>query len=272
MLILDDISEKEQLEYLIGGHIGNGSRVIVTTRDEAVLRGTDIDGATFIKYEVDVLSLEQALELFRLKTDKENPFPEDYVKDVVEYVGRNPLAIKVFGSHLRSMRNPCIDNWKMELDKLKEIPHDKILEKLKISYDALGETEKKIFLDIACFFKGMEREFVESILNKCDFHRTTGRNGFGYFANIGIDALIDKSLITLDGETNSLDMHDLMQQMGWEIVRRESEEPGNRSRLWNSKDTYHVFENDTVSTTALFFSSMMERKSYNLCDCFRGVL
>ena len=44
-------------------------------------------------------------------------------------------------------------------------------------------------------------------------------------------------------------MHDLGQQMGWEIVRQQSiKEPGKRTRLWTAKDVYHVFKNSTVST------------------------
>ncbi|GAY32872.1 hypothetical protein CUMW_274300 [Citrus unshiu] len=35
-------------------------------------------------------------------------------------------------------------------------------------------------------------------------------------------------------------MHDLLQEMGQTIVREESEEPGNRSRLWDRKDVYDV--------------------------------
>jgi hypothetical protein len=43
-------------------------------------------------------------------------------------------------------------------------------------------------------------------------------------------------------------MHDLLQEMGKEIVRRESPtEPGRRSRLWFYNDILHVLKNNTVS-------------------------
>ena len=43
-------------------------------------------------------------------------------------------------------------------------------------------------------------------------------------------------------------MHDLLQEMGQEIVRRESpEEPGCRSRLWLCEDVLHILKNDTIS-------------------------
>ena len=43
-------------------------------------------------------------------------------------------------------------------------------------------------------------------------------------------------------------MHDLLQEMGWEIVRRESERKlGRRSRLLICDDVLHVLKTETVS-------------------------
>ena len=43
-------------------------------------------------------------------------------------------------------------------------------------------------------------------------------------------------------------MHDLLQEMGRQIVRRQSpQEPGNRSRLWEEADVCHVLSQNTVS-------------------------
>ena len=58
---------------------------------------------------------------------------------------------------------------------------------------------------------------------------------------------MDKSLITID-DHGILWMHELLQDMGQEIVRRESpKEPGGRSRLWIYKNVIHVLKNNTVS-------------------------
>jgi hypothetical protein len=58
---------------------------------------------------------------------------------------------------------------------------------------------------------------------------------------------MEKSLITID-QARTLWMHDLLQEMGREIVRRESpKEPGRRSRLWLYEDVLHVLKNNTVS-------------------------
>ena len=61
---------------------------------------------------------------------------------------------------------------------------------------------KDIFLDIACFFKGWEIDYVVKILNAC-----------GLCPGFGIPRLVNKCLITVD-KFGRLSMHDLIQQMG----------------------------------------------------------
>ena len=47
-------------------------------------------------------------------------------------------------------------------------------------------------------------------------------------------------------------MHDLMEDLGKEIVRQESSyEPGKRSRLWFYKDILQVLQQDTVRSPTL---------------------
>ena len=73
----------------------------------------------------------------------------------------------------------------------------------------------------------------------------------GFDAEIGISVLMDKSLITI--ELGELQMHDLLQEMGREIIRRESVELGKRSRLWLCEDLLHVLTNKTVRMSKLEF-------------------
>ena len=61
-----------------------------------------------------------------------------------------------------------------------------------------------------------------------------------------LETLNDKSLITILGR--KLCLHDLLQEMGWRIVCRESfQEPGRHSRLWLCEDIFHVPKKNTVS-------------------------
>ena len=85
-------------------------------------------------------------------------------------------------------------------------------------------------MDVACFFKGDNRDFVSRIL--------------GPHAEHAITTLDDRCLITVS--ENMLDVHDLIQQMGWEIIRQECpEDPGRRSRLCDS-NAYHVLTGNKV--------------------------
>ncbi|KAK9995184.1 hypothetical protein SO802_024887 [Lithocarpus litseifolius] len=104
---------------------------------------------------------------------------------------------------------------------------------LKISVDGLDDTQRDLFLDIAFLFKGMNNYCIRDTLES-----------LGHYA-YDIDVLQDKSLITIDSN-GALWMHDLLKEMGRDIVRRESpEEPGKRSRLLSYKDVLHVLKTNT---------------------------
>lgn len=93
-----------------------------------------------------------------------------------------------------------------------------------------------MFLDIACFFKGMDIDEVIEILKNCGDH-----------PQIGVDILIERSLVTVDSMHNKLGMHDLLQEMGRNIVFQESpKDPGRRSRLWYQKDIDQVLTKNKV--------------------------
>ena len=53
--------------------------------------------------------------------------------------------------------------WKSAIDKYERIPNKEIHKVLEISYEGLDETEKDIFLDIACFFKRISRRSMSLI-------------------------------------------------------------------------------------------------------------
>ncbi|XP_061354746.1 disease resistance protein RPV1-like [Gastrolobium bilobum] len=230
LIVLDDVDHREKLKYLAAKHdcLGPGSRVIVTTRDKHVLS----EGVDEI-YEVKGLSLHHAVKLFSLnafnKTYPETGF-EMPSKMVVDHANGNPLALKVLGSVLHS-RNE--QQWDSALRKLMKVPNAEIQNVLRWSYDGLDDEEKNMFLDIACFFRGENKEDVMRLLDV-----------FGFFADIGIRNLLDKALITFS-DANEVCMHDLIQEMGKEIVHQESiKDPGRRSRLWDPEEIYDVLKNN----------------------------
>ena len=113
LIVLDDVSNSKQLEYLIGNRFNQGqrfsygSRIIVTTRDAKVLRAIEAHEA----YEVKQLDNNEALQLFNLITFRGNAPKvfKELSKKAVRYAGYTPLAIKVLGSHLRTLRSPSKD-------------------------------------------------------------------------------------------------------------------------------------------------------------------
>uniref|UniRef100_A0A2C9ULW0 ADP-ribosyl cyclase/cyclic ADP-ribose hydrolase n=2 Tax=Manihot esculenta TaxID=3983 RepID=A0A2C9ULW0_MANES len=229
LIVLDDVSDLEPIEFLIGKQVvfGPGSRIIVTSRDKQLLKNT---GAKI--YEVKKLNDDEALQLFSFHAFKQNLVKKEYMqlaRKAIGFADGNPLALKVLGSNLF---DKTTEAWEDKLEKLKDIPDRKIQEILRISYDDLDQDEREIFLDIACFFKRWDKNRAISILEGC-----------GFFAKCGISRLIDKSLISIS-KGNRLEMHDLIQQMGKDIVG-EAKEIGKRSRLYNSKDIYKVLTKDT---------------------------
>lgn len=232
LIVLDDVNSSMQLQELLvdSRHLfGQGSKIIVTSRDRQVLK----NGVDEI-YEVERLDHDEALQLFSVNAFSQNHPSQEFMqlsKSVIYYAKGNPLALKVLGCFLCEKRK---QEWEIALNELRRTSNVGIKNILRLSYDGLETEDKEIFLDIACFFKGEDVYFVEKILDGC-----------GFYVDLGINVLIDKSLITISN--NKLWMHEMLQEMGWEIVQEESiEEPGNRSRLWHHEDVYHVLTKNSV--------------------------
>ncbi|KAL3007977.1 hypothetical protein AAZX31_07G007000 [Glycine max] len=215
------------LEYLCKefGDLHHESRLIITTRDKQLLVGK-----VECIYKVKKLKSPESLELFCLEAFKrKHPHKgyESLSESAVKYADGVPLALKVLGSYLHTKN---INFWKCTLEKLSEYPNEKIQNVLKESYTGLDDLEKNIFLDIAFFFKEKKKDHVIRILDACDFAATSG-----------IEVLEDKALITVSN-SNIIQMHDLMQKMGLEIVREECKgDPGQRTRL-KDKEAREVIE------------------------------
>nr|XP_023911119.1 disease resistance-like protein DSC1 [Quercus suber] len=226
LLILDDVDESKQIETLFGNcdWFALGSRVLITTRDSHLLNNL---GKVCTTYKVTELDNREALELFNQHAFGGNKLEEDYSKlanQVIQYANGLPLALTIIGSDLCGKTR---SEWESAIQQYGKIPKGDIYKILKVSYDRLEEVEKDIFLNIACFFKGRNKNNVVNILDACNL-----------YATFNIPNLVNKCLITISH--GRLWMHDLVQQMGREIVRQESPEVKTRSRLWHYEDALKV--------------------------------
>nr|XP_023880263.1 TMV resistance protein N-like [Quercus suber] len=240
LIILDDVDNADQIETLLGKCEGFefGSRIILTTRYKSLL--VNRNGLSTYDYGVEELDEDEAIKLFRKHAFPSNEVPEDYLEleqQAISYAKGLPLALKVMG---RDLCEKPIDDWEDALDCYKKNPLEDIQNVLKRSYDGLTENEKNIFLDIACFFKGYDMSYnmIKVALKACGLNPV-----------YGIRNLIDKCLLTIDRYNNYyLSMHDLLQQMGMDIVRQEApQKPGERSRLWCYEEALDVLTEDMGS-------------------------
>ncbi|WKA11081.1 hypothetical protein VitviT2T_028613 [Vitis vinifera] len=258
LVILDDVDDLKQLKHLAQKKdwFNAKSTIIITSRDKQVLTRYGVD----TPYEVQKFDKKEAIELFSLWAFQENLPKEAYENlsyNMIEYADGLPLALKLLGASLFGKK---ISEWESALYKLKRIPHMEINKVLRISFDGLDDMDKEIFLDVACFFKGKSKDFVSRIL--------------GPHAEYGIATLNDKCLITIS--KNMMDMHDLIQQMGKEIIRQEClDDLGRRSRIWDS-DAYDVLTRNmgTRSIKGLFldickFPTQFTKESFKQMDRLR---
>ncbi|CAJ2667222.1 unnamed protein product [Trifolium pratense] len=236
LLILDDVDELKQLQALVGGldWFSVGSRVIITTRDKHLLASHGID----VTYEIRELNKKEALELLRWKTFKGKQVNSSYehvLKRAVNYASGLPLALEILGSNLFGKH---IEEWNSLLDRYERIPNKGIQKILKVSFDALEEDEQSVFLDIACCFKGYKLKEVEDIL--CAHYSQCMKYHIG--------VLVEKSLVKISRRGYVRLHHDLIEDVGKEIVRTESpKDPEKRSRLWFREDIFQAFEKNSGS-------------------------
>ncbi|KAL9287413.1 putative TIR domain, P-loop containing nucleoside triphosphate hydrolase [Arabidopsis thaliana] len=225
-IVLDNVTDVNQIEVLIGQQelYRKGSRIVITTRDKKLLQNNA--DATYV---VPRLNDREAMELFCLDAFSYNLYPKEEFLDLsnnfVYYAKGHPLALKLLGSGLRQKEKTY---WVAKWERLMVMPDKEIQKVLKMSYEALDDEQKSIFLDIACFFRAEKADLVSSILKSDHVMRE----------------LEDKCFVTIS--YNRLEMHDLMHAMGKEIGYESSiKKAGKRSRLWNHKDIRRVLEQRT---------------------------
>ncbi|XP_039157820.1 TMV resistance protein N-like [Eucalyptus grandis] len=109
LLILDDVDDLRQLNALAGEGewFGNGSRIIITTRDKHLLTCQEIYQDHV--YEVKALDDNQARELLGKHASQTHQIKIDLVNGALNYAKGLPLALEVLGSLLCGKTEDGVD-------------------------------------------------------------------------------------------------------------------------------------------------------------------
>ncbi|CAN1178407.1 Disease resistance protein L6 [Linum perenne] len=233
LVVLEDVDEKFNFEEVLvnSKSFTSGSRFIVTSRDIKVLRR--LSGGQSKLYKVQGMNLIHSLQLFCKhafkKYSPQSGF-EALSNAIISTTGGLPLTLKVIGSLLYQEEEVV---WKEKLEQLRKIPEEEVIENLKISYDGLRYEVQQIFLDVACFYIGENKEFPSYMWTSCNFHPI-----------LYVNILVQRSMLEI-GDDNVFLMHDQFRDMGREIVRREDiERPWMRSRIWSYKEAHELLRNN----------------------------
>ncbi|CAN0887903.1 Disease resistance protein RUN1, partial [Linum grandiflorum] len=211
--VRDRLRCRKVLVEILGHYqFGPGSRIIVTGRDKHVL-GTQAGQI----YEVQSLNRSESLELFCSNAFRSGHWYRDgdmeFSERFAEYACGNPLAIRVLGLSLLGRSR---EDWKSQMKRLGRISNPNIQSVLRVSYDGLDREEQSVFLDIACFFRGEDRDHVIQVLDACY-----------------------SSVLTI--------FTDLVQELGWGIVHQQQLESGQLTRAWSPKDVLQILTKKKAS-------------------------
>ncbi|KAF3651873.1 putative pentatricopeptide repeat-containing protein-like [Capsicum annuum] len=150
LIVLDDIDHSDHLEYLAGDlrWFGDGSRVVITTRNRQLIENDDAI------YEVSTLPDDEAMLLFNQHAFKKK-IPDERFKmmslEVVNHAKELPLALKVWGSLLH---RKDLTQWRRIVDKIKDKGYHKtyVLSILESSYNIGAECGLEVLIGKSLVF------------------------------------------------------------------------------------------------------------------------
>ncbi|GLJ10178.1 hypothetical protein SUGI_0123490 [Cryptomeria japonica] len=228
LIVLDDVDHIDQLNALLPNkdNLGSQSMVIVTTRELGVL----ISWGLSCIYNMPGLDKPHAEQLFCWHAFLQPSPPAEFktlVEDFLKACNGLPLSLKVFGAQLYGRRSK--DYWKSQLHKILRILPGEIKQRLQVSYDALDEEEKEMFLDVACFLIGEKKSTAIAVWD-----------GSGWSGLYGLETLVNKCLLELVEGDERIRMHDQLRDMGREIATIHSP-----CRLWSPQQINNMKKSST---------------------------
>jgi hypothetical protein len=251
-IVLDDVDHSDQLDALlfpVKDVIHPDSLILITSRNKDVLTSSGIVESSI--YRLNGLNQEHSRELFCWHAFGQH-LPvvgfNEVVENFLDVCKGLPLSLKVLGALLHGKDD--LKYWNEQLLKASKVLPSDIQRTLQISYDALDKEEKQIFLDIACFFIGEDRDTAIKIWEES-----------GWSGELGLWKLEKRCLVEVDSE-NSLRMHDHIRDLG-RYMAENSEYP---CRLWRlTEDLLHnVSERSHVRGISVVHENSPEQSFENL--------
>ncbi|XP_013620412.1 PREDICTED: disease resistance protein RPS6-like [Brassica oleracea var. oleracea] len=240
LIVIDDLDDQLVLDALAvqTQWFGNGSIIIVVTHDKSLLWSHGIDHI----YEVCLPSEELALKIFCQSTFGQDYPPECFRElafEVVSCAYHLPFGLQYFGWYLRGRGK---EKWIDMMSKLHMCLDEIIKRTRRFHYDVLlNEKHKLIFRYIACLLNFEKVRDIGGLIADSDLGVKTG-----------LKILVDKSLLRAREDT--IEMQCLLQEMGKDIVRAQSNEAREREFLVDTKDICHVLEDNNATTKLLGIS------------------
>ncbi|KAG7589920.1 Toll/interleukin-1 receptor homology (TIR) domain [Arabidopsis suecica] len=235
-VVLDNVDDMKQVHALAKEccWFGPGSRIIITTRDKGLLKSCEVRTV----YEVKCLDTGDALQLFnQLAFEGGRPPSEIYEKLSIRASWLTqglPAAIEAYGLFFRRMTS--LKEWDDALCRFVEAPDKNVMEILKISYDGLEETDKNVFLHVACLFNGEPLRRATTLLDDGELQ-----------VCLGLKLLAEKSLIEITAG-GYIKIHNLVDQTARAVVNKKSvQRSQRRSVLWDPYEIYKLLERNDMS-------------------------
>lgn len=248
LIILDDVDHVNQLHSLLPAPLvlNPHNLILITSRNKDILLESGIRESSI--YTLTGLDTEHSRELFCFHAFLQ-PYPvagfEELVDKFLAACQGLPLALKVFGALLCGHND--LGYWKQQLGKMSNTLPRGIQERLRISYDSLDVEEKQIFLDIACFFIGEDRDKAIRVWDSS-----------GWKGSLGFANLERKSFVQVDSQNRIL-MHDHLRDLGRDVAKNALPR-----RIWHGTNNLFqdVFQRSTIlRQLSVRGINMVERRS-----------
>jgi hypothetical protein len=271
LVVVDDIDHSSQFADLIPDieKLGPGSQIVITSRQKDVLKHAMGAATCQNVYDVPLLSQSGSRCLFnRHAFLSETPSVgfADLAVFVADACDGHPLSLETIGASLFDKRKPGDRKIWMEAVKALQGNED-VFGKLRSTYDRLpSDGDKAMFRDIACMLIGMEMEVALTIWKSCESCSGELCSTFET-PDTALLRLMDRSLVRVD-DIGRLRMHDVLRDMGRDIVKKEAQRPEEQTHLWDSTTAQKVLRLRKVSVEISFraFSILCTQRPTDKCS------